>query len=58
MNENTRINNKRKQTAIFNSLMEVEIHTSGTKSREEVLKELKGLEAQGKLRIYYPEGGR
>jgi len=55
MNENIKVNNKRRQMDIFKSLLAVEVHPSFKKSRDEMLKELKHLEEDGKLRIYYPE---
>ena len=57
MNDAQLINDRKKAMRIFNSLMAIDIHTH-TKTREELLKELKMLEDQGKLRIYYPETGR
>ena len=54
MNENVKVNNKKKQLAIFNSLLATEIHASFTKRQEEVNKELTQLEKEGKLRIYNP----
>jgi len=55
MNENILINNYKKRTQIFRSLMAVKFHTGGAKTQQELLRELKQLENQGQLRIYVPE---
>lgn len=55
MNENTLINNPRKRSEIFHSLMSVELHGASGKTLQQQLKELKELEDQGKLKIYRPE---
>lgn len=54
MNENIKINNRKHKMNIFRSLMSVEFHTSGPKTREEIWAELEQLERNGKLKIYRP----
>ena len=55
MNESTLVNKYSKRTQIFHSLMAVKIHSNGQKTQQQTLWELKMLEIQGNLRIYYPE---
>ena len=56
MNESKQmINDPRKCMQIFSSLMSVEFHAVLNKTQVNINKELKELENQGKLRIYYPE---
>ena len=55
MRDSIKINNKKKQMAIFQSLMEVEWHGDRPRNREEIQKDLQKFEKQGKLKIYYPE---
>ena len=58
MNENTTmVNDPKYRRNIASKLMAVEFHNSGNKTLQQELKELKELESQGKLRIYYPEEG-
>ena len=52
MNEDTLINDPRKRKQIFQSLMDVKIHSGRIKSYWSLQEELKELECQGKLKIY------
>ena len=55
MNQKIMINNKKYQMKIFKSLMATEYHLSKPKTQMELNKELKSLENQGKLKLYFPE---
>ena len=55
MRDKIMINNKNYDMKIFNSLMSVRITANTVKTRDELVRDLKEFEAQGKLKIYYPE---
>ena len=55
MKDHTLINDKKKAMQIFYSLMDVQLHGSVSKSLQNMLREQKKAEMEGKLRIYYPE---
>ena len=55
MKDSIFINNKRKATAIFNSLMSVRINYQENHNIWEERKALTELERQGKIRILIPE---
>lgn len=56
MNESQQmINDPKKRMQIFQSLMSVEFHLRQSKTLQETLGELKELESEGGLRVYYPE---
>lgn len=55
MKDTIKINNPKYRMSIFNRLMNVKFHNSGFKTRDEIYKELKEAERQGKLKLYIPE---
>lgn len=50
------VNDPKRWRQVFNSLMDVEYHNRG-KTLHHQLRELKILENEGKLTLYYPERG-